>query len=183
MEKRELSSTLRNLKFMQRAALKEEKTKKVVVVDQEDVQPSATLSSSPAISRKCIVILEGDPHPVGSIKGRMSFQNFNPTIDKLNEEPTEAAVPSSVNQSGRTTLDHHQGDNNTNNEDDDMEEKVKPNGELKRKQIEVGGEVSELEHPKKSPKIDQQKNHSSSSSKKRDKLDWKVLRPPSKRTN
>lgn len=27
-----------------------------------------------------VVIMEGDPHP-GSVKGRMSFQSFNPLID------------------------------------------------------------------------------------------------------
>ncbi|XP_030956005.1 uncharacterized protein LOC115978122 isoform X2 [Quercus lobata] len=63
MAKRELSSTLRNLKFMQRAALREENTKK-----DEDVKPDG------------VVIMEGDPNP-GAIKGRMSFQSFNPSID------------------------------------------------------------------------------------------------------
>ncbi|PKU68179.1 hypothetical protein MA16_Dca012848 [Dendrobium catenatum] len=36
---------------------------------------------------KFIVIVEGDPHP-GALRGRMSFQSFNPSIDKLNEEAT-----------------------------------------------------------------------------------------------
>ncbi|KAJ0720708.1 putative M-phase phosphoprotein [Helianthus annuus] len=32
-----------------------------------------------------MVVMEGDPSP-GAIRGRMSFQSFNPSIDKLNEE-------------------------------------------------------------------------------------------------
>ncbi|CAN6471762.1 unnamed protein product [Victoria cruziana] len=75
MAKRELSSTLRNLKFMQRAVRKEEAAKK----EEEKPIPSTTQN------RKCIVIMEGDPHP-GALRGRMSFQSFNPFVDKLNEE-------------------------------------------------------------------------------------------------
>lgn len=42
--------------------------------------------------------MEGNPHP-GAVRGRMSFQNFNPSIDKLNEEAggdrqAESASPS-----------------------------------------------------------------------------------------
>ncbi|XP_030956004.1 uncharacterized protein LOC115978122 isoform X1 [Quercus lobata] len=75
MAKRELSSTLRNLKFMQRAALREENTKK-----DEDVKPDGYFCSPSTFNRKCVVIMEGDPNP-GAIKGRMSFQSFNPSID------------------------------------------------------------------------------------------------------
>jgi hypothetical protein len=32
------------------------------------------------VSLCSVVIMEGNPHP-GAIKGRMSFQNFNPSID------------------------------------------------------------------------------------------------------
>jgi len=32
------------------------------------------------VSLCSIVIMEGNPHP-GAVKGRMSFQNFNPSID------------------------------------------------------------------------------------------------------
>ncbi|EOY33994.1 Scarecrow-like transcription factor 11, putative isoform 2 [Theobroma cacao] len=71
MAKRELSSTLRGLKFMQRAAQREEKVKK-----EEEVNPEG----SNTITKKCVVIMEGDPHP-GAIVGRMSFQSFNPSID------------------------------------------------------------------------------------------------------
>ncbi|CAN4102459.1 unnamed protein product [Withania somnifera] len=70
MAKRELSGTLRNLKFMQRAALREEKSKK-----EEEVIPDRNFPSSSA-PKRCVVIMEGDPHP-GVIMGRMSFQGFN----------------------------------------------------------------------------------------------------------
>uniref|UniRef100_A0A804N028 Scarecrow-like transcription factor 11 (SCL11) n=1 Tax=Zea mays TaxID=4577 RepID=A0A804N028_MAIZE len=81
--KREISSTLRNLKFMQRgaAAQKAEEKAEVEVQEEEVVMaPSGGFASSAQVVRKCIVIMEGNPHP-GAIKGRMSFQNFNPSID------------------------------------------------------------------------------------------------------
>jgi len=35
----------------------------------------------PGFLRMCsVVIMEGDPHP-GALKGRMSFQSFNPSVD------------------------------------------------------------------------------------------------------
>ncbi|XP_023532309.1 uncharacterized protein LOC111794500 isoform X2 [Cucurbita pepo subsp. pepo] len=80
MAKREISNTLRNLKFMQRAAQKEEQPKK-----EEEVKPEENLFPSSNIIRKCVVLVEGDPHP-GALQGRLSFQSFNPSIDKLNEE-------------------------------------------------------------------------------------------------
>ncbi|NP_001144708.2 hypothetical protein Zm00014a_027723 [Zea mays] len=103
--KREISSTLRNLKFMQRgaAAQKAEEKAEVEVQEEEVVMaPSGGFASSAQVVRKCIVIMEGNPHP-GAIKGRMSFQNFNPSIDKLNEEArgdqqTESASPSNCDQ-------------------------------------------------------------------------------------
>ncbi|XP_024981048.1 uncharacterized protein LOC112517898 isoform X2 [Cynara cardunculus var. scolymus] len=79
MAKRELSNTLKNLKFMQRGANKEEKTKK-----EEEVIPDGNFPSF-ITTKKCVVIMEGDPTP-GAIRGRMSFQSFNPSIDKLNDE-------------------------------------------------------------------------------------------------
>ncbi|XVF68799.1 hypothetical protein PTKIN_Ptkin11bG0030300 [Pterospermum kingtungense] len=90
MAKRELSSTLRGLKFMQRAAQREEKVKK-----EEEFKPVA----SSTITRKCVVIMEGDPHP-GAVVGRMSFQSFNPSVDKLNEEASNVTQPNA--SSGRT---------------------------------------------------------------------------------
>ncbi|WMV32177.1 hypothetical protein MTR67_025562 [Solanum verrucosum] len=82
MAKRELSGTLRNLKFMQRASLREEKPKK-----EEEVVTDGNFPSSSA-PKRCVIIMEGDPHP-GAIKGRMSFQGFNPSIDKLSEEASK----------------------------------------------------------------------------------------------
>ncbi|OVA17845.1 M-phase phosphoprotein 6 [Macleaya cordata] len=90
MAKRELSSTLKNLKFMQRAAQKEEPPKK-----EEEVKDDGNFASPDTQKRKCVVIMEGNPHP-GALKGRMSFQSFNPSIDKLNEEaanPGQSQVP------------------------------------------------------------------------------------------
>jgi hypothetical protein len=84
--KRELSSTLRNLKFMQRAAVAqkvEEKPKvEAAAAEEEEVVtvPSGGVGSSVKVARKCVVIMEGNPHP-GAAKGRMSFLNFNPSID------------------------------------------------------------------------------------------------------
>ncbi|THU53613.1 hypothetical protein C4D60_Mb10t16280 [Musa balbisiana] len=74
--------------FMQRAAQKDDKPKEV-----EKVTPGADFGASP--SRRCIVIMDGDPHPA-ALKGRMSFQSFNPSIDKLNEE----AANNQQNRSG-----------------------------------------------------------------------------------
>lgn len=71
---------------MQRAAQREEMVKK------EEVKPDGNFTSPGSVTRKCVVIMEGDPHP-GAIKGRMSFQSFNPSIDKLNEEASKPHQP------------------------------------------------------------------------------------------
>ncbi|TVU21957.1 hypothetical protein EJB05_31628 [Eragrostis curvula] len=106
--KRELSSTLKNLKFMQRATAAQkvqEKTEVEVETAAEVVTAtSGGFGSSAQVARKCIVIMEGNPHP-GAVKGRMSFQNFNPEIDKLNgdargDNQSESASPSSCHQDG-----------------------------------------------------------------------------------
>ncbi|XP_048136247.1 uncharacterized protein LOC115746066 isoform X2 [Rhodamnia argentea] len=87
MAKRELSSTLRNLKFMQRAAAREEKPKK-----EGEAKANGDFLSSASVRKKCVVIMEGDPHP-GAVIGRMSFQCFNPSIDKMNEEAVNPRQP------------------------------------------------------------------------------------------
>nr|KJB20050.1 hypothetical protein B456_003G130300 [Gossypium raimondii] len=74
---------------MQRAAQREDKVKK------EEVKPE----ESSAITRKCVFIMEGDPHP-GAVVGLMSFLSFNPSIDKLNEEASNACRPKA--SGGRT---------------------------------------------------------------------------------
>ncbi|RID41354.1 hypothetical protein BRARA_J01322 [Brassica rapa] len=138
MAKREISSTLRNLKFMQRSALKEEKKKKI---DDDN----ANFTPSPgSVSKKCVVISDWDPQP-RALFGRLSFQSFNPSIEKLNEEvitggKTDASpIGSSIN-GGRMSF---------------SEPKVKTsretNADLKRKQSQEG--VSEEQkHPSKSPR-------------------------------
>ncbi|KAK9279282.1 hypothetical protein L1049_012961 [Liquidambar formosana] len=181
MAKRELSSTLKNLKFMQRAAQREEKSKK-----EEEVKPDGGFVSPGTLNRKCVVIMEGDPHP-GATKGRMSFRSFNPSIDKLNDgaaanhgEP-ETPGTCSGNQSGRTYRENGSSLDGAENLDEDRPN-CNANGELKRKQPEV---VSETQYPNKSPKNSQGNQQSSPNNSKgsfkqpnRDKLDWSVLRPP-----
>ncbi|XVF46534.1 hypothetical protein PTKIN_Ptkin03bG0034800 [Pterospermum kingtungense] len=165
MAKRELSSTLRGLKFMQRAAQREEKVKK-----EEEVKPEA----SSTITRKCVVIMEGDPHP-GAIVGRMSFQSFNPSIDKRNEEASNVCRPDT---SGGRTLSGENGSAADSTVGTD-------NGDLKRKQCDID---SEPQCPNKSPKNghgggvkSSPSTHKHSSKKKKpkhEKLDWNVLKPP-----
>ncbi|KAL1298476.1 hypothetical protein HN51_042830 [Arachis hypogaea] len=168
MAKRELSSTLRNLKFMQRAALREEKTKK------EELQPD--LAATTTVTRRCVVIMEGDPHP-GAARGRMSFQSFNPSVDKLNEEEAKLQQPAA-----ETNISRNQSGNESfreNNSTTEGSERVNGNG--KRKQSEVN---CEEQFPNKSPKndddVDNQSTPKNSLGSFRkpnvDKLDWNVLR-------
>ncbi|KAJ6408948.1 hypothetical protein OIU84_008613 [Salix udensis] len=176
MAKRELSSTLKNLKFMQRAVQREEKTKK----QEEEVKPEGNFFS-PGIIKKCVVVMEGDPHP-GAVLGRMSFQSFNPSVDKLNEaasnEASDACASTSSHQSGRTDFRENESS------PDRVEcSYTEANGDHKRKQSEV---ASEIHHQNKSPKMVQDGHQSSPNSNKgsfkqpkRGKLDWNVLRPKS----
>ncbi|CAK7331500.1 unnamed protein product [Dovyalis caffra] len=178
MAKRELSSTLKNLKFMQRAVQREEKTKK----HEEEVKPDGNFFS-PGTIKKCVVVMEGDPHP-GAVLGRMSFQSFNPSVDKLNEaaanEASDAHASTSSRQSGKTSL----RENETSLDGVECSNTAKlnseANGDHKRKQPEV------TQYQNKSPKMVQDGHQSSSNSSKgsfkqpkRDKLDWSVLRPKS----
>lgn len=176
MAKREMSNTLKNLKFMQRAAQKEEKPKK----QEEETKPDGNFVFPSNVSRKCVVIMEGDPHP-GTVRGRMSFQNFNPSIDKLNDEAAngheaEASTSSSFQTgrnfgSGNGASEHTETDMGNNDAD----------VELKRKQPETSSQKS---HPKKLQKDGQGKKqpspseNSSRKQSKRDKLDYNVLVPP-----
>ncbi|KAG2595713.1 uncharacterized protein LOC120706008 [Panicum virgatum] len=146
--KREISSTLRNLKFMQRGAAAQKVEEKAKVEVQEEVvaaAPSGVFGSSAQVARKCIVIMEGNPHP-GAVKGRMSFQNFNPSIDKLNEEARGDGESKSASPSN-----HHQDSANSSRGDDvpgsrfrgfdiDSSESISLN-ELKRKQPELDMET------------------------------------------
>ncbi|CAH8386409.1 unnamed protein product [Eruca vesicaria subsp. sativa] len=164
MAKREISSTLRNLKFMQRSALKEEKKK----IDEE---PNESFSSLGGVAKKCVVMTDWDPQPV-ALLGRMSFQSFNPSIEKLNEEAisgreTDASSTSSSSNGGRMSFSEPR-----------VEPSRETNGELKRKKSE------EQNHPSKSPRS----SDKPSSSKKKGgdgfkkpksrKEAWSVMKPP-----
>ncbi|XP_004507176.1 uncharacterized protein [Cicer arietinum] len=146
MAKRELSSTLKNLKFMQRASLIEEKTNIKVEVKHGTNSPT---------TRKCVVLTEGDPHP-SALKGRMSFQNFNPSVEKLNpieENFSQAAAKpetaisrnESENASFRESSTSVEGQGCSNL----IKENYKVSGSVKRKQKEI---ICETQYPSKSPK-------------------------------
>ncbi|GAB4824429.1 hypothetical protein Ancab_007314 [Ancistrocladus abbreviatus] len=183
MAKRELSSTLRNLKFMQRAAQKEEKPKKE---EEDESKPNGTFVSPAHLSKKCVVIMEGDPHP-GAVKGRMSFLNFNPTIDKLNDEAANHGHPeASASSSGQPSGSTPDRESRLSQNGSETTEVGMPDsdgdGELKRKQAPV---ASEMHHQNKlhknvegDPQSSSHESRSSSKKQKREKLDWNILRPP-----
>lgn len=178
MAKRELSSTLKNLKFMQRAVQKRDEAKR------EEEKLDDKFVSTSTLNRKCIVIMEGNPHP-GALKGRMSFQSFNPSIDKLNDE---------------AHVSQHQGSESSSEQDTNMSDS--PNGFSR---VGEGGPKiagtsnhSDIDHKRKQPEINtmtqtpdtergsngggdaqSSKNRRGSYQQpKRDKLDWNLLRPP-----
>ncbi|XP_021894425.1 uncharacterized protein LOC110812062 isoform X1 [Carica papaya] len=180
MAKREISSTLRNLKFMQRAAKNEEKAKK-----EEEVKPEGNFFPPGIVNRRCVVIMEGDPHP-GAVIGRMSFQSFNPSIDKLNEDATNIRPPDtsatcSSNQGGRVSF-RESGSSPNVAECSKLEQDSEPNGDHKRRQSDI---VSEPQYPNKLPKNIEANQHSSRNNSKdsckqpkHTKLNWRALRPP-----
>nr|XP_016471366.1 PREDICTED: uncharacterized protein LOC107793513 [Nicotiana tabacum] len=189
MAKRELSSTLRNLKFMQRAALREEKPKKEEVeevegaeeeVEEEEVIPGGNFPSS--APKRCVVIREGDPHP-GATRGRMSFQCFNPSIDKLREEASKPHSEGSAACSSEASEINSKRENGTSQcglENSNVEDSChSPNEDLKRKQDDTS---SEAQYPNKSHKRvlgnPESSPSSSRSSQKPHGLDWSVLKPP-----
>lgn len=184
MAKRELSSTLRNLKFMQRATQREEKA----TAKEEEDKPNANANIvfPSAIKRKCVVIMEGEPHP-GVIKGRMSFQSFNPSIDKMNEEVTQPeASPTCSSDEGRRTSYRENGSSSNGAETLDKDRpNSNANGDYKRKQAEVVFDMPETQYPNKSPKNAQNNQQSSPHNQKgsykqqkHERPDWSVLRPP-----
>ncbi|KAK6163179.1 hypothetical protein DH2020_000043 [Rehmannia glutinosa] len=177
MAKRELSNTLKNLKFMQRASQKDEKAK-----TEEEVVPTGDFPSSSAVKR-CVVIVEGDPHP-GATRGRMSFLSFNPSIDKLNGEASDhSETGSAATSSGRQNEGTPIRENgSTQYRSDNVELDASSISDFKRKQAEV---ASEPQYPNKSIKNDRDNQDSTPTSSrtsqkqhKREKLDWSVLRPP-----
>ncbi|KAF2578007.1 hypothetical protein F2Q68_00000830 [Brassica cretica] len=156
MAKSEISSTLRHLKVC--CDVKEEKKK----IDEEPML-------------LFVVITDWDPQP-GALLGRMSFQSFNPSIEKLNEEAlssreTDASPTSSSGNGGRMSF---------------SEPKTEPsretNGDLKRKQSE------EQNHPSKSPTSSDKPSPSNKKGggfkkPKSLKAAWSVLKPPKPQTN
>ncbi|KAJ4971263.1 hypothetical protein NE237_004362 [Protea cynaroides] len=180
MAKRELSSTLKNLKFMQRATQKDEKQNK-----DEELKPDGNFVS-PNTRRKCIVITEGSPHP-GASKGRMSFQSFNPSIDKLNEEAaTPCQSQTLATSSGNQISSDRQNESSQIRSEGLNVASLDSNSDVenKRKQPEADDGT---QHPNKSQRNvsdggDQRSSpgssKGSSKQRKREKLDWNVLRPP-----
>ncbi|KAJ8535580.1 hypothetical protein K7X08_023300 [Anisodus acutangulus] len=179
MAKRELSSTLRNLKFMQRAALREEKPKKEE--EEEEVIPDGNFASSSA-PKRCVIIMEGDPHP-GAIKGRMSFQGFNPSIDKLSEEASKPRAEGSAACSSETSQVISKRENGTSQfglENSDLDDSDHdPDKDFKFKQDNTSSEAQYSNKPHKRVLDDPAPSPSSSQrSKKPHRLDWSVLKPP-----
>nr|XP_027088564.1 uncharacterized protein LOC113709918 [Coffea arabica] len=186
MAKRELSSTLKNLKFMQRVAQKEDKAKKEE--EEKELVPDGNFPSCSG-SQKCVIIMEGDPQP-GAIRGRMSFLNFNPSIDKLNDEASNSVQPEAPStSSGRereTNTDRGDGSPQVGLENEELENSgCGSNGDLKRKTA----DGYEPQYPNKSQKSIQGDERSSPHNNrtphkqpKREKLDWNVLMPPKSRS-
>lgn len=166
---------------MQRSRLKEESVKK----EEEEEQATSSKSGN----WKCVVIMEGDPMP-GAVIGRMSFQNFNPSIDKLNDEvedidkkrsisTTSIADRNRMNTDGDNEVSHNGSDDvNKNQENDDSD--------LQSKKLKVEANVQSSYC---SPTNSIRRNLSQSSSvegrktsqQEFHKLDWKHLRPPAGR--
>ncbi|KAJ0962376.1 hypothetical protein J5N97_030204 [Dioscorea zingiberensis] len=160
---------------MQRASLKESKPDE----DEVKLKPDESF---------CVVIMEGDPHP-GALKGRMSFQSFNPQIEKLNEEAAnnqqkQAYFASSEHQNNIISERSNGPESVTMSENSKVGKPIKePDVDLKRKQPET-----ETPPPHNSQKGITRDDESQSSSQnqrknshkqnKREKLDWNVLRPP-----
>ncbi|CAL9770397.1 unnamed protein product [Musa acuminata subsp. burmannicoides] len=177
MAKRELSSTLKNLKFMQRAAQKDEKPKEV-----EKVTPGADFGAPPSPARRCIVIMDGDPHPA-ALKGRMSFQSFNPSIDKLNEE----AANNQQNRSGTSNnggISKRMDEASAATDSRTGSSKNVSDLDLKRKQPESETDKTTPQKlPKSASEVGGQPwisndRRASHKQQKREKLDWNILRPP-----
>ncbi|XP_042475724.1 uncharacterized protein LOC122057621 isoform X3 [Macadamia integrifolia] len=133
-----------------------------------------------------IVIMEGNPHP-GAIKGRMSFQSFNPSIDKLNDE---AATPCQSQASATSS------GNQINSDRENESLQIRSAG----LSVSRPGSDSDGDHKRKQPEVDEgaqypnksQRNVSDGGNRcstlssgkgsykqpKHEKLDWNVLRPP-----
>ncbi|KAL0843556.1 hypothetical protein Bca101_016801 [Brassica carinata] len=161
MAKREISITLRNLKFMQRSAAKEEKKKKKI-----DEKPNGSFSSlGSVVAKKCVVITDWDPQP------------------KLNEEAisgreTDASHTSSSTNGGRMSFSELK-----------TEPSLETYGDLKRKQSEGVPDSEEQNRPSKSPRSSDRPSPSNKKrgdgfkKPKSRKEAWSVLKPPKLQTN
>ncbi|KAJ4911046.1 scarecrow-like transcription factor 11 (SCL11) [Raphanus sativus] len=174
MAKREISSTLRNLKFMQRSALKEEEKKK-----KTDEEPNGSLPSLGTVvaKKKCVVITDWDPQP-GALLGRMSFQSFNPSIEKLNEEAISSggetdAPPTSSSSSSGGKMSYSEP-----NKVERSRETTNGGGDFKRKQPE-----EQQHHPSKSMRSSDKPSPSNRQTDgfKKPKS-WSGLKPPKTQT-
>ncbi|CAN0910802.1 hypothetical protein LINGRAHAP2_LOCUS26494 [Linum grandiflorum] len=168
MAKREISSTLKNLKFMQRGAAKVEKPKEK---EEEEAKPNGNFFSRGGV-RKCVVVMEGDPHP-GAVIGRMSFGSFNPSVDKLNDAATNPTPPEAAGQAANSSASRE----NANGAE--SSETVTPNSDQKRKQPDG---VSEMENSNSNSNTKGGEGSSRNNTKKgsfrqkRQKLDFNALR-------
>ncbi|XP_073301488.1 uncharacterized protein [Primulina huaijiensis] len=173
MAKRELSSTLKNLKFMQRVSQKVEKLE-----EEEQVITAGDFPSSSA-PKKCVVIIEGEPHP-GATRGRMSFLSFNPSIDKLNEEACDLSENGSTATSSGRQTEITSTRENTSPQDNLESDILVSDGDLKRKHPDLSSDPSNTNKSWKNSldRRDSSSRGSNSSQKqqKREKLDWNVLR-------
>lgn len=166
---------------MQRSRQKEESVKK----EQEE-----QVISPKAGNWKCVVIMEGDPM-LGAAVGRMSFQNFNPCIDKLNDEAediddkrnvstTSTADRNRMNTDKDNKVSHYEKDDiNKNQENDDSED-------LQSKKLKVEADAqSSYWSPTNSTRHNLGQSSSvegrKTSQQECHKLDWRHLRPSSGR--
>lgn len=188
MAKRELSTTLRNLKFMQRSsprvepnpsAKHQEEEEEQQQQRQQQQQQKSFGASVNALKKRCVVIMEGNPHP-GAMKGRMSFRSFNPSIDKLHQEAANMHQTPASNTNHQSCgpergSESHYVANSSSDQDID----------LKRKQPEM---EMDSPSPTKLQKVASGESSGQSSSQnstrgsdkqqKQEKFDWSVLRPP-----
>ncbi|KAJ1691379.1 hypothetical protein LUZ63_015534 [Rhynchospora breviuscula] len=185
MAKRELSNTLRNLKFMQRAAVaqKPEKSKgeeaRENEIEKEKIErtnENSPFGNSSVPLKKCVVIMEGNPQP-GAIRGRMSFGNFNSSIDKLNEVAASNHEMGSPSTSVRSESTSH------GTEPDVALKRKKPtsqNENISPNKLQKNRDGDLAAQPSSSNEKSGNKNKGHKMPTKRDKLDWSVLRPPRK---
>ncbi|KAL6200541.1 hypothetical protein ACLB2K_030322 [Fragaria x ananassa] len=160
MATRQLSSSLMNLKFMQRAIQREVLVKKQgehVKIDAGGVGAFAFPSAVSIQPTRYLVLIEGDPKPA-AVRGRMSFKGFNPLIEKLSD--------TSANPNGHHQRRQHYETPNLNNLSktnysspckglsfgNQNQASANPNGYRKRKQFE---EVCETQYPNKWHKTNQ----------------------------